>query len=567
MEAYLDMKKGKLSRREFLRFSSMMGASLAALGLAGCAAPAPTQGATPMPIEVTKLVEKQVQVTQIVEKILTATPVPTAMGGVKRGGTLNSSFFYSTEKFNDPAIISNYFVSNTLRQVCEYLTRVMPDMSVKPALATSWTPSDDGKVWTVVLRQNVKFNHGKVFNADDVVFTFNRLLDPKTASGFTGIANYLQPNSVEKVDDYTVKFHADRAVADFAYHLSSYMAAVLPADWGGDFYKQPYGTGPFTIKEFTPDQRIIFQARQDYWDIGLDGKPLPYLDSLEIRNYPDDASRLDALLKGEIQLSGINIPMLSQIIKSDTVKPTSFQSGGFFNAALHTDEKPFDDVRVRQALKMAVDRTKWVDAVYMGYAIPGNDTPLAPSVYADAPQIPATKQDIEGAKKLLAEAGYPNGINLTAIFINDDLTTNTATWLAASAKAAGFNITLKPDPEYWQHWLNKWGPNTIGVTNWGMRSTPSEYFNISYSSKSVWNETHWNNKDFDEKLTQYDAEFDNSKRQGLLNDLTTLIKDDGGLLTAGHYQVLYSQSRQVKNFGVVPMGFTYYADCWLDPQA
>lgn len=559
LEAYLALQQGKINRRDFLRYASLMGASLVALGLSSCATPT----STVEKVESTRLVERTVEATKLVEKIITATPEPTSVGGIKRGGNLNSSFFFSTERFNDPAIINNYFVSNTLRQVCDYMVRVTPDMIVVPALATEWTPSEDGKTWEIKLRENVKFNHGKVFNADDVVFTFERLLAPETASGFPSIANYLSPGSVEKVDDYTVRFHAARAVGDFPYHLYAYMAAVLPSDWGGDFYKEPWGTGPFTIKEFRPDERIIFQARTDYWDIGVDGKPLPYIDTLEIRNYPDDASYLDALSKGEIHLSGISSSVLPEVLKMENIQPTYFQSGAFFNGVIPTNVKPFDDPRVRNALKLAVDRKKWVDSVYLGYAIPGNDTPIAP-IYADAPDIPPTSQDIEKAKALLTEAGYPNGLNITAIFINDDLTTNTATWLAASAKEAGFNITLKPDPEYWQHWLGPWEPNTIGVSNWGMRSTPSEYLNISYASSAEWNETNWKNPEFDEKLTQYDAELDAVKRKNLLAELCTLIKEDGGLLTAGHYQVLYAKSRQLKNFEVVPMGFTYYADCWLD---
>ena len=357
MEAYLDFQRGKFTRRDFLRYASMMGASLAALGLGACAAPSPVVER----FESTRLVEKEVEATRLVEKIITATPEPTAVGGIKRGGTLNSSFFFSTERFNDPAIINNYFVSNTLRQVCDYLTRVTAEMIVVPGLATEWTPSIDGKAWTVKLRENVKFNHGKTFNADDVLFTFNRLLNPETASGFPSIANYLSQNNIEKVDDYTVIFHASRAVGDFPYHLFSYMAAVLPSDWGGDFYKEPWGTGPFTIKEFRPDERIVFQARNDYWDMGVDGKPLPYIDQLEIRNYPDDASYLDALGKGEVQLSGISTSVLPQVLKMENVQPTYFQSGGFFNAVIETDLKPFDDPRVRNALKMAVDRNKWVE--------------------------------------------------------------------------------------------------------------------------------------------------------------------------------------------------------------
>lgn len=563
-EAYHQMLQNKITRRDFLRYASVMGASLVALGLGGCGTP--TQQAStlaPEVIEKTVMVEKEVEVTKVVEKLITATPEPTVPGGVKRGGTMNSQFFYSTERFNDPAIISNYFVSNTLRQVCEYMVYVDQNMVVQPALATNWTPSADGKVWDIELRQGVKFNHGKTFTADDVVFTFERLVNPDTASGFTGIANYLKPGSIEKVDDYHVKFHCDRAVGDFPYHLFSYMAAVLPNDWGGDFYKEPWGTGPFTIKEFRPDERIVFQRREDYWDIGVDGKPLPYLDGLEIRNYPDDASYLDALNKGEIHLTGISMATMPQVLGMENIKPTYYQSGGFFNAVIHVNEKPFDDVRVRQALKIAVDRSKWVQAVYMGYAIPGNDTPLAP-IYDMVPDIPPTEQDIEKAKALLAEAGYPNGLDITAQFINDELSTQSATWLAASAEAAGFRITLQPNPEYWQTWLDDWGPNVIGVSNWGMRSTPSEYFNIAYQSSAAWNETHWKNPTFDEKLAQYDAEVDPAKRKDLLKDLCTLIKEDGGLLVAGHYKVLYAQSDFLKGVEINPVGFTCYTRSWLN---
>ena len=562
--AFEEMRQGKITRREFLRFASVMGASLVALGLNACQ-PAPTTEVTPPTaqiVEQTVVVEKQVEVTQVVEKLITATPEPTPIGGITRGGTVVSQFMWSTERFNDPAIINNYFVSNNLRQVCEYLVNVGPDLAVHPALATEWTPGEDGKVWTIKLREGVKFNHGKAFGADDVLFTFNRLLDPATASGFTSIANYLKPGSVEKVDDLTVKFHCDRAVGDFPYHLFAYMAAVLPTDWGGDFYKEPWGTGPFTIKEFRPDERIIFQRREDYWDLGEDGKPLPYIDTLEIRNYPDTASYLDALSKGEIQITGIGMDTLPQVLTMENVKPTFFQSGGFFNAVIHVNEKPFDDVRVRQALKIAVDRMKWVNSVYMGYGIPGNDTPIAP-IYDMAPDIPPTAQDIEGAKKLLAEAGYPNGLDITAHFINDTLSTDTATWLAASAEAAGFRIKLNPNPEYWQVWLNDWGPNVIGVSNWGMRSTPSEYFNLAYQSTASWNETHWKNPDFDTTLAAYDAEVDPAKRKDQLKTLCTLLKEDGGLLTAGHYKILYAKADALKGFQVNPMGFTFYDRCWL----
>ncbi|MCC7360685.1 MAG: ABC transporter substrate-binding protein [Anaerolineales bacterium] len=565
-DAYSQMQKNKLTRREFLRFASVMGASLTALGLGACQTAAtslPPQATTVPPTSGPLPTAQVIEQTVVVEREVTATPVPTPLGGIKRGGKMVSTFFFDTSRFNDPAIINSYFVSNTLRQVCDFLVRVTPELLVVPALATGWTPSADGKTWTVNLREGVTFNHGKVFNADDVVFTFERLLDPETASGFAGVANYLKPGSIEKVDDYTVNFHADRAVGDFPYHLFDYHAAVLPADWGGDFYTQPYGTGPFTIKSFKPDESITFQARTDYWDKDANGGALPYLDELEIRKYPDDAAYLDAISKGEIHLTGISSATLPKILEMPGVQPLTFQSNGFFNIVLHCNEKPFDDVRMREALKIAVERQKWVDSVELGYAIPGSDQPLS-SVYAEAPGIPPTAQDIEQAKALLAEAGYPDGIDITLSFPNDETSTSTATWLAASAAEAGFRITLAPNPEYFNTWLDDWGENIIGLDNWGMRSTPSEYFNIGYASEAAWNETHYKNPDFDANLAAYDAELDPVKRKSLLSDLCTQLKADGGLLTTGHYKVLYAQSAVVKGFKMNPLGFTYYADAWLD---
>src|SRR5260221_6228577 len=210
---------------------------------------------------------------------------------------------------------------------------------------------------------------------------------------------------------------------------------------------------------------------------------------------------------------------------------------------------------MRQALKIAVDRQKWVDSVEVGYGIPGSDQPISP-IYADAPNIPPTAQDIEMAKSLLKEAGFPNGIDITLGFPNDDTSTNTATWLAASAAKAGFRVKLAPNPDYFNTWLNNWGPNKIGLDNWGMRATASEYLNIAYTQKAPWNETHYKNPDFDTKLAAYDAQLDPAKRKTELSELCTMLKTDGGLLTTGHYKVLYAKSRQLKGFQMNPLGFT-----------
>jgi peptide/nickel transport system substrate-binding protein len=547
-----------------------MGASLAALGLGACAQPTPQviekvvkeTVAVKETVEVVKQVEKPVEVTKMVEKVVTPTPIPTPPGGIRRGGRLISTMAYSTARFNDPALATDTFVANTYRQVCDWLVRVTPDLVVKPALATKWTPSADGKDWTIELRKGVKFNHGKDLKADDVVFTFNRLFDPTIKSAFKSVANYLKQGAIEKKDDYTVIFHCDRAVGDFPYHLHDYHAPVLPADWGGDFYKQPYGTGPFTIKDWRPDEHILFQARKDYWEQGVDGKPLPYVDEVEVRGYPDDAALLDALKKGELHLSYVGVATMPQVIQIRNVFVTPFQTSSFWNGVMHCNEKPFSDPRVRKALKLCMDRPKYLKSVLFGYGIEAADHPVGP-IYADAPNLPVPKRDVEQAKALLKEAGYPNGVDLKLHFYADDGHTNLCQWIQASAKDAGFRFTLAPNPDYYQIWLKDWGENVMGADNWATRATPSEFFNIAYKTGGDWNETHWGNAEFDKLLIQYDGEMDPAKRKAELKQMCQILSDDGGLINAGWRQDIFCQTRNVQNFAMHPLVAMYYMGVWL----
>jgi len=569
--AFDDMKSGKLSRREFVRWASVMGASgLGASLLSACSTSAePT--ATPQIVEVTKVVEKPVtqvvekQVTSVVEKIVqvTPTPVPTPPGGIRRGGTLYSGLNYTTERFTDPALATNTYQANVVRQVCDWLVKVGTDMKVKPSLATEWTPSADGLKWTIKLRKGVKFSHGKAFTADDVVFTFNRMLAANTASAFKSVANYLKPGSVQKVDDFTVVFNCDRVVGDFPYHLHDYHAAILPSDFAGDFYKQPYGTGPFVINTYRPGELLNYKRREDYWDTGVDGKPLPYVDALEFRSFPDQQSMLDAISKAELHMVTIGYQQLPYVLKLDsTVRPVIWQTGNFYNGVLRCDTKPFDNPKVRKAFKMAMDRDAWNQTVYMGYSMAAYDQPIAP-VYDLAPTVTTFKRDVEGAKKLLAEAGYPNGVDLKLQFYNDAGHTNIAQWMQASAAPAGFRITLTPNPNYWDVWLKPWDPFVMGACNWATRSTVSEFLNIAYHSKGDWNEYHWSNAEFDKMLASYDAELDAAKRKTLVQQMCQLISDDCGMVNPGYRQEIVAVNRAVQSFTPSPSVADYYAGVWL----
>jgi peptide/nickel transport system substrate-binding protein len=210
-----------------------------------------------------------------------------------------------------------------------------------------------------------------------------------------------------------------------------------------------------------------------------------------------------------------------------------------------------------------MDRPKFVKSVMFGYGIEAADHPVGP-VYADNPNIAVPKRDVDKAKALLAEAGYPNGIDLKMGFYADDATTNLGQWVQASGKDAGFRITLAPNPDYYQIWLKDWGDNVMGADNWATRATPSEYFNIAYKTGGDWNETHYTNKQLDDLLVQYDADLDAAKRKDELKQMCQLLSDDGGMINAGWRQDIYAQQNTVQNFVMHPLVALYYKDVWLE---
>ncbi|MCC7452350.1 MAG: twin-arginine translocation signal domain-containing protein [Anaerolineae bacterium] len=534
-DAHSHYQQGRISRREFMRFSAMIGGAALALQLLP-------------PQERARVLAASYQ------------------AQVKRGGTIYNTHAISTKRFDDPAKMDSVFVSNYVRQVCDYMVVTDQDMVLKPSLATEWAPSKDGLTWTVKLRQGVKFNHGKTFGADDVVFTFTRLMNKETASPFAGAVPYLK--GVEKVDDSTVNFVTDRVAADFIYSLFLYHAAVLPADWPGDFFKNPWGTGPFTIDKFVPDERITFKARKDYWQQGADGKPLPYLDSVEFVSYKDDLARLNALKEGTLDISGAQPTLRDQYKAIDTLNYVLVQTGNLHIAVMHFNEKPWTDSKVREAFKLCFDRKAYVDTIWAGEAIQANDHPIAPGIYPLAPadQTPR-KQDYEKAKALLKEAGYPDGFDLKVFYIDKQsdggFAEKFAVFMESQVKPAGIRMTLQPDPAYWDKWLKDWGEFTLGASNWAQKTSASEMFNLAYRSDGIWNETHWKNPEFDALLKQFDQELDAEKRKQQLAQLTDILSKDGPIMIPGFYQQAVALSKKV-HYRPHPANFVWMGNVWTE---
>jgi peptide/nickel transport system substrate-binding protein len=292
------------------------------------------------------------------------------------------------------------------------------DTTLQPGLATEWTPSEDGLEYTLKLREGVKFHDGTDFNADAVVKNFERWMNGDADQfpyytmfgGFKGDEGHVIKEVVAE-DDFTVKFILNRPQAPFLKNLAmSPFGIASPTaleKFGGDFMKNPVGTGPFKFVEWKENDRITLEKNADYWMEGY-----PKLEKIIFRSIPENSARLNALLAGEIDLmDGVNPSDLTQIEGNPDLQTFERPSMNVGYLGFTVNRPPFDNKLVRQALNHAIDKEGIIAAFYGGLAEPAKN-PLPPALEGYNDDIEPYPYDLEKAKELLTEAGYPDGFEM-----------------------------------------------------------------------------------------------------------------------------------------------------------
>jgi len=530
------MEKGKLSRREFLRYSTLLGLSAAAAtSMAGLPFPTKARAAD-----------------------------------VKRGGTLKIAS--SVQKVTHPAQFSWVEPSNMFRQVGEYLTRTDNKNITHPYLLENWKASGDLKTWTLNLRKGIKFNNGDAFVADDVVFTMNQWLNEDVGSSIKGMMSYLSPSGIEKVNDHQVVLHLSRPEIAVPEHLFHYPALILNhRTFEGDFVKAPHGTGPFTLETYREGERCVLKARKDYWMKGADGKPLPYLDQVEFIDMGDEMSpRIAAIKAGEIDsidLATTGGTAAYKALKDDAsvnVKPIGTAQVRLLR--MRVDLKPWDDNRVRMALKLCQHREKILGLAYFGQGVLGHDFHVSP-VHPEFCEKPVPKYDPERAKQLLQEAGYKNGLDVNCAVGSE--WTDVVRYieiLKQDAAPAGFRINIQtmPTSQYWE----KWTEVDLGVTPWTHRPLGTMVLNLAYigdeNGKPVaWNETNWIDEEFTTLLKEANGTLDLDQRRQIMCKLEQ-IQWDRGSIGAPFWQYNWQvTTKRVQNSEPHPTGYYFLEKVWL----
>ncbi|POR56555.1 ABC transporter substrate-binding protein [Bosea psychrotolerans] len=474
----------------------------------------------------------------------------------RRGGTLRVSVDQAVAKLNPLVTRVNpeYLVSELLYSA---LTRLKVDMSVEPDLAESWSNSADLLEWTFVLRKGVTFHDGSAFTAADVVATFEAILDAKTAS--PARQNVGPISKVAAKDDTTVVFTLSAPYADLPVALAYTNAKIVPAAvikaGLGRLDREAVGTGPFKLVSFEPERLIVVARNDAYYD-----KARPYLDRVDVVVYPDISAESSALIAGDTDLISTAQPTeYGRLAKAAGVKGLRVASGQFCNVNFGCDTKPFSDVRVRQALALTVDRTAMVDFVTEGYGTPGNDTPLN-AAYRFYSEQALKKPDIAKAKALLAEAGYPNGLEATLIASDrPSLRTQMAVALREMAKPAGFRINVETMPH--ATYLDQvWKKGSFYVGFYNMQPTADAIFALLYTSNAAWNETRWNNAAFDKVVNEARATVDEAKRRELYGQAQALMNAEVPSIIPTFFDLLAARRDWVQGYELHPRGAVFRLD-------
>jgi peptide/nickel transport system substrate-binding protein len=315
---------------------------------------------------------------------------------------------------SDPGALDTQLQSLTaawhvVEHIYSNLTTIMPDMSVAPDLAESWEISEDGITYTFHLHQGVLFHNGREVTANDVKVSLERLIDPATAS--PSASDLASVASIEAADDYTVVITLSAADAALLSSLANSSCLIFPPEVieeHGDLSQVAIGSGPFKFVEYIPNTHIKLERNADYFV-----QPLPYLDEVELLIAANDTARTAALVQGTVDfIEYVPAQDIETLQTNEDIVLTGNAISQIRMIGINVTREPFTDVRVRQAISMAVDRGPIIEAALFGFGTP-TDVVLAQGHWAALERPEPPGPDIEGAKALLAEAGFPDGFETT----------------------------------------------------------------------------------------------------------------------------------------------------------
>jgi peptide/nickel transport system substrate-binding protein len=426
----------------------------------------------------------------------------------------------------DPAFASSDSEIAVLNAVYDYLVDIDAQNEVVPRLAVDWTVSDDGTSYTFQLAEGVTFHDGSPFGAEDVVWTFDRLRDPELELPTSDL--YANIDTIEASGELEVTFTLHDSNPFFLYDLSDNHAVVLRAGTS-DAATSFNGTGPFRVVDYRTGTRMSLEANEDYF---MDGKP--GVTALELIFFRNQVAAVDAIRGGQVDLVlRMPTPLFQSLQGQPGLETVSVPTNAFDLVRLRADRAPGNDPRVQQALKLATDRDAIVEVVTLGLGVPGQDSPIGP-LYGDAfaADLELPGQDVDRARELLAEAGYPDGLQLELHTPDTGDRPTLAVVLADQWQRAGVDVEVVVHPESVYYGDDLWLEVDLGITGWGSRPVPQFYLEVMLACDAQWNEAHWCDEEFDRLVRVAGTSLDESERIAAYHEMQRILVERGPIIIA-----------------------------------
>lgn len=417
----------------------------------------------------------------------------------------------------DPHVATSFATQLVTSTVYEGLTAIDAGLRTVPALAQSWTVSDDGLTYRFQLRPGAKFQNGRAVGPADVVASVARVRDPKTGSPYA--SRFASIKSVMPDGDDAVTITLEQPSAPFLSQLAA--LAIVPPEAVPELARRPVGTGPFQFKEWVPDTYIALDRNAAYWEQGL-----PRLAGLKFNIVPEAATRQLGVQSGTYRMvPALDAATVGALASGSRVKVLQVQDLAYSVIGLNASRPPFDKPEVREAVNLAVDRAQLADAAYFGKAVPAG--PLSPALRDWAlpvSEFPCYRPDPARARKLLQDAGLALPVKVTLNVLGSlQQVVDVAQVVQAQMDKAGFEVTLNVQEQgrFIQDWR---GGNFQAFASLNSGGTdPDDYFGRSFATGGATNVYKYSDPKLDTLLADARTASDPAKRKAMYDEAQRLL--------------------------------------------
>lgn len=533
---------GKLGRRDFLRQATLLGMSAtAAYSFVGLAAPG----------------------------IAAAQNLP-------KGGTIRMGMRV-LDVSNAHAISFEEAGSAAIRPVCDYLVRTGHDNITRPWLLKAWEASDDLRTWTLRVREGVNWHNGRLFTAEDVAWNLNHVLTPETGSSVVGLmGGYMlsevdtgekdsdgnavmrselwDANAIEVVDSSILRLNLKNSQGSVPEHLFHYPLYMLDPEEGGVYGVGSNGTGAYKLVEHVIGERAVLERATDQHFMGQG----PYLDRIEITDLGEDPNAaIGALLTDQVdgvyEISENQAPM---IMANDDIDIYSATTAATAVVRGKMNQPPFDNPKVMEALRYASNGENIISRGMRGNGALGDHTHVSP-IHPEWADLGAFPFDPERARSILAEAGYPDGIDLEInVKTQPSWELDVVQVMVEDWAKAGINVNIQtlPASVFWDRWTEY----PFSFTAWGHRPLGMMVLSLAYRTGAPWNESSFSDAEFDDLLLDIGATVDPEERKVVMGKLMTIMRERGPIVQPFFMQVTTAYNKRVKGMAMHPTKYIFF---------